>query len=188
MLALLESDRPDGAAVFDLARSCVRTWFHCRLPAADFETLGPPWLVALRLMVQLPAVLATVVVVLGYALALTVSVLQGRAGDLGAFGMITGPIAVSGMVAIYLDLSGWGKLQAAGSTLVCVAAALLAMVAALASVAVYEPHRVGPLLLLRLPIAYALLVGLTVRFAFRGIPWKRCVVNCVHESTDSSHA
>jgi hypothetical protein len=178
VLALVESDRPGAPAVADLARSCARTWFECQLPSSEWG--GPAWLVALRLLIQLPLVLATMLVTFAFVLSVVVSVFEGRAGALGLWGMTAGPIAASGAVAIYAGLIDRRGQRPVRVTLACVAAALLAMVAALAGVAIHEPDRVGPLNLLRLPVAYAAAVGLIVRMAFRGLPWKRCVINCVH--------
>jgi hypothetical protein len=206
MLALLESDRPDCAAVFDLARSCVRTRFECQLPSSSWAS-GPWWRVALRVSLQLPLAAVTVIAALVMGLVLLTWALTWALDGPGQMRPIDatllllamcGPVAASGAVAMGAGLTMWAARHPHRATAACVAAAVTVMAAVVATAVWSDPNPGGSLRLQRLTsaglealrhnagiaVAGAATVGLVVSLAFRGLPLTRCVMNCTHEVVD----
>lgn len=202
MQMLLDSDRPGVPATWDLARSCVRTWFECQLPASEWGA-GPWWHVGLRLALQLPLAAATVLVtfltglsLLTWALiAAFTDVSTGRPSDPILLALVfAGPVAASGGIAIGVGLTRFAPNHAIRVTVSGVAAAIVSMAVVIAIVTWTDPDPAGSIQLQRLTsaalaalrnnvpwaFAYAAVSGLLASLVFRGLPLRRCVFNCVH--------
>lgn len=198
VLALIEQKPPNLAATVDLARSCAREWGACRLSegAAQRSTFLR-WLLALRVVVQVPLAVLVLIVVGAMTIWVVGSMWLGQSlaaslpRQLAHVWPLAGPVFASGVVVIFTGLTPRFRWRPVSVSLASVVVAVLAVAIPFAFIVVTNTQVRdlvrddgirGAMVRERLVllVAYALAAGLVVREAFRGLPLTRCVINCWH--------